>query len=166
MRNLSRVTSVLVSIGAAGAMLLGGAAPASATSQAQMGNCNNNYDVSPVAYTLVDRAPKVWSQNGHAQAVRYRSVLDKWNGAKFAWVATGVWHYGTAYPSTYWQGPSGTWDTRSHGAGYYSSRTQVQYSVSGVYGGTDTARINSYYLMYKQFGGWTNMGTVAYCRVY
>lgn len=151
---------------ASGCLILGSVQPAAATSSIQPGNCNNNYDADPVVYTLVVRAPKIWSNTGANQSVRYRSVLDKWNGNAWAWKATGVWRSGIAGPNTAWQDASRAWSLNSYGAGYYTVRIQVQYLRNGAWGGTETRRVNTYYLMWKSMGVWELQGTVNYCRAY
>lgn len=161
-----RLRVLLVALLAALLAGVGLAGPAAAASQTQPGNCNNNYAVNPTAYSLVVRSPKIWSNNGTSQSVRYRSLLDKWNGSAWAGKETGQWRQGTATPNTAWQGASGTWSLNPHGGGYYSVRVQVQYLSNGVWGGTTTARVGSYHQNNNSGSGWTVAGVVGYCTTY
>jgi hypothetical protein len=161
-----RLRVVLLALLAALISSVGLAGSASAASQTQAGNCNSNYAAHPDAYSLVARSPKIWSNNGTSQAVRYRSLLDKWNGSAWAGKATGQWRQGTATPNTAWQGAAGTWELNPYGPGHYSVRVQVQYLSGGVWGGTTTSRVGTYYLNTNYGYGWALAGTVGHCMSY
>lgn len=156
-RALTALAVVLTAL--SGLMMFGGGV-ADAASVPQPANCNVNY--SSGARSLVVRAPKVWSNNGRAQSVRYRSVLYKWNGSTWGQTAIGQWHYGTAYPNTAWQDSPSTWGLNAYGRGAYYVNVQTQYLTS-AWGGTQTAGINTYYNMAYYSGSWSLTGTNWYC---
>lgn len=162
-RRFPRVSKALMVLAAIALTLVSFAAPAEAASTVQPANCNYNYNTG--VKSVVVRAPKIWSNNGTTQSVRFRSYLRKWNGS--AWVvpsgAIGQWHQGTATPNTAYVGPAGTWTTKSvYGAGYYSVGIQVQY-YNGAWGGQTTQIVGTYYQNTYHSGAWHFEGTVGYC---
>jgi hypothetical protein len=134
-------------------------------------NCNQNL-INGVN-SLVVRAPRIWSNTGTAQKVRYRSQLYKYTTVSgvSAWraQATGDWHYGTAYPNTYWQDAARTWGLNAYGRGYYKVRIQTQYYSGGAYGNTQSVYITVYNYNYYYSDGYTTAwryhGDDEWCKV-
>jgi hypothetical protein len=155
--------AVIVSTGLASTVVLAG--PAGAVSALTTANCRHNFDNG--AYTMAVGAPKIWSRNGGTQSVRFRTLLEKWNGSRWALDTTGVWHTGTATPNRPFQASAPVWSLNSHGAGYYKTLIQVQYLSGGVWGSTESGWYNSYGdHSYDSVFGWQYWGQVGYCTVY
>ncbi|MCW2847337.1 MAG: hypothetical protein JWR90_1311 [Marmoricola sp.] len=165
MKKTRRISAVgIVTI----ALLAVFALPAEAAATWHFGNCNNNYDARPTAYTLVTRAPTITSRNGGRQTVRYRSQLYKAPpaGGTFVHRADGIWRSGAATPTAGWQDSARTWALNGYGAGFYIVRFQVQYLTGGTWGNTTQYYLRSYYLNYRSAGTWAYQGNVTDCRVY
>lgn len=154
--------ALIVAVPAAGML----ASPAGAAASFKAGNCNTNYDANPDVYSLVVRAPAIYSNNGGTQSVRYRSLLEKWDGSKWAKIETGAWHSGSATPTRAYVDSARTWALNGRGGGSFTTLVQTQYYASGAWGSTQS-RFTPYYNDNEFYSGsWHYVGDVDWCDVY